>query len=79
MKLKLKKYQYKYSIIEDKIENGLPTYYVLKLFYFFGISIYGQLFGIDGCPNTPFQDRESAEQYKQILKENGRLKKLLGK
>ena len=70
MKIKFKKY--KCSIIEDKIENGLPTYYVLKLFYFCGISIYGQLYGIDGCLNTPFQDRESAEEYKQILKENGR-------
>ncbi len=69
MKIKCKKY--KYSIIEDKIEDGLPTYYVLKLFYFCGVSLYGQIYGIDGCPNTPFQDRESAEEYKQILKENG--------
>ena len=57
----------KYTIIIDKYENGLPTYFVLKSVYFFSINMIAQLYGIDGDPNTPFQDLDSAETFKNIL------------
>ena len=31
-------------------------------------SMVGELFGIDGCPSTPFQDLESAEEHLKLLK-----------
>lgn len=57
----------KYSIIEDGVEDGLPAYFVLRNVYFFGINLIGELFGVDGCPHTPFQDLENAQDYKKLL------------
>mgnify|MGYP006920757671 FL=1 len=60
-----------FEVITDKFEEGLPTYYVLKKVYYFGFYFYGQLLGQNG-KDIAFQDAESAEDYKQILEENGR-------
>jgi hypothetical protein len=48
----------------------LPTFFVLKNTYYFGVNMFGQLHGIDGCPNTPFQDLESAEDFKNLIENN---------
>lgn len=57
-----------YTIIEDKFEDGLPTFFVLKSVFYFGFNTIGQLYGIDGCSSTAFQDIESAEIYLKLLK-----------
>lgn len=57
----------KYSIVTDEIENGLPTFFVLKSIYFFGVNLIGQLFGIDGSSEIPFQTFEQAVEFKKIL------------
>ena len=67
----MKQKEIKYSIITDKYEEGMPTYFVLKSTYWFGFNMFGELFGIDGCPSTPFQDLESATEFKKLL-ENGK-------
>lgn len=59
----------KYTIIEDKWEEGLPTYFILKSIYYFGFNLCGQLYGVDGSSEIPFQDLESAKEYLK-LKEN---------
>jgi len=58
----------KYTIIEDKYEDGLPTYFVLKSTYIFNINICVQIYGIDGSSEIPFQDLDSAETVKILLK-----------
>ena len=68
---KMKYKEIKYSIITDKFEEGIPTYFILKSTYWFGFNMFGELFGIDGCANTPFQDLESAMEFKKLL-ENGK-------
>ena len=60
----------KFSIIEDRFEEGEPTYLILKSTYLLGINLFGEIFGVNGCPDTPFQDLEEAEKYKEKL-ENG--------
>ena len=55
-----------WDIIVDRWENSLPTYFVLKSVYYFGVCTVGQLYGVDGCPNTPFQTLEAAEEYLKI-------------
>lgn len=67
----MKQKEIKYSIITDKYEEGIPTYFILKSTYWFGFNMFGQLFGLDSCANTPFQDLESAEIFKKLL-ENGK-------
>ena len=56
----------KYSVIQDKWEDGLPTYYILKMIYFFGIHFYSQLIGQNG-KDISFQDLESAEDYLKLI------------
>ena len=58
----------KYTIIEDKYEDGLPTFFVLKSVFYFGFNTIGQLFGENGCPDTAFQTLEQAEEFLKILK-----------
>ena len=58
----------KYSIITDKYEEGLPTYFILKSTYWFGFNMFGQLFGCDNSSDIPFQDLESAEEHLKLLK-----------
>jgi len=57
----------KYTIIEDKYEDGLPTFYVLKSVFYFGFNTVGSLFGVDGSADIPFQDLESATEYLKLL------------
>lgn len=57
----------KYSIIEDRFEDGLPTYYVLQSTYYFGINLVGRLYGVGGSPNVPFLDIDSAEDFKKLI------------
>ena len=64
----MKTKEIKYSMITDKFEEGIPTYFILKSTYWFGFNMFGELFGIDGCPSTPFQDLESAEEHLKLLK-----------
>lgn len=61
----------KYSITQDKFEDGLPTFYVLKKIYYFGFYFCGQLYGIDGT-QIAFQDFESAKNYKETLENYGK-------
>ncbi len=58
----------KFEIITDKWEQGLPTYFILKSIYYFRFNLVGELYGVNSCPNTPFQDLESAEEYLKLLK-----------
>jgi len=55
-----------YSIISDEIEDGLPTFFVLKSTYYLGVNMVGRLYGQDGG-DVPFQELESAEQFKIML------------
>jgi len=57
-----------YTIIEDKYEEGLPTFFVLKSVFYFGFNTIGQLFGENGCSDTPFQTLENAQEYLKLLK-----------
>lgn len=55
-----------YEIIEDKWEDGLPTFYILKSVFIFGFHFYGQLIGQNG-KDVAFQDYESAEEYLKLI------------
>lgn len=59
----------KYTIIEDKYEDGLPTYFVLKSTYIFNMNLFGELYGIDSSSKIPFQDLDSAETFKKLLED----------
>ena len=58
----------KYTIIEDKYEDGLPTYFILKSVFYFGFNTIGQLYGEDNSSDIPFQTLEQAETYLKLLK-----------
>lgn len=58
----------KYTIIEDKYEDGLPTFFVLKSVFYFGFNTIGQLYGEDNSSDIPFQTLEQAETYLKLLK-----------
>lgn len=58
----------KYTIIEDKYEDGLPTFFVLKSVFYFGFNTIGQLYGEDNSSDIPFQTLEQAEEFLKILK-----------
>ncbi len=64
----------KYSIIEDRFEEGLPTYFVLRSTYVLGFNLIGEIFGVDGNPDIPFQELSEAEEYKQKLENERRFK-----
>ena len=57
----------KYTIIEDKYEDGLPTYFVLKSTHIFNINIFGQIYGEHNSSNIPFQTLEQAEEFLKLL------------
>lgn len=57
----------KYSIVKDKHIDGLPTYFILKSVYFFGINMFGMYYGIDGSSDIPFQELDSAINFKNFL------------
>ena len=57
----------KYTIIIDKYENGLPTYFVLKSVYFFSINMIAQIYGEHNSSNIPFQTLEQAEEFLKLL------------
>ena len=57
-----------YTIIEDKFEDGLPTFFVLKSVFYFGFNTIGQLYGEDNSSDIPFQTLEQAETYLKLLK-----------
>ena len=57
----------KYTIIEDKYEDGLPTYFVLKSTYIFNINIFAQIYGEHNSSNIPFQTLEQAEEFLKLL------------
>ena len=58
----------KYTIIEDKYEDGLPTFFVLKSVFYFGFNTIGQLYGENNSSDIPFQTLEQAEEFLKILK-----------
>ena len=58
----------KYTIIEDKYEDGLPTFFFLKSVFYFGFNTIGQLYGEDNSSDIPFQTLEQAETYLKLLK-----------
>lgn len=58
----------KYTIIEDKYEDGLPTFFVLKSVFYFGFNTIGQLYGENNSSDIPFQTLEQAETYLKLLK-----------
>ena len=58
----------KYTIIDDKYEDGLPTFFVLKSVFYFGFNTIGQLYGEDNSSDIPFQTLEQAEEFLKILK-----------
>ena len=57
-----------YTIIEDKYEDGLPTFFVLKSVFYFGFNTIGQLYGEDNSSGIPSQTLEQAETYLKLLK-----------
>ena len=57
-----------YTIIEDKFEDGLPTFFVLKSVFYFGFNTIGQLYGEDNSSDIPFQTLEQAEEFLKLLK-----------
>ena len=59
----------KYSIIQDKWEDDLPTYYILKSTYIFGFNFCGEIYGVDGLEDKPFLNLESAKDYLKLKQE----------
>lgn len=57
-----------YSIVTDKYEDGLPTYFILKSIYYFGFNMFGQFFGVDGSSDIPFQTLDEANEYLKLIK-----------
>ena len=64
----MKTKEIKYSIITDKFEEGIPTYFILKSTYWFGFNMFGELFGEHSSSNIPFQTLEQAEEHLKLLK-----------
>lgn len=63
----------KYSIIVDKYEGGLPTYFILKSIYHFGFNKFGRFYGLDGSSDIPFQTLEQAQEYLKLLENENKI------
>ena len=63
----MKQKEIKYSIITDKYEEGMPTYFILKSTYWFGFNMFGQLFGESSSSDIPFQTLENAQEHLKLL------------
>lgn len=63
----MKTKEIKYSIITDKFEEGIPTYFILKSTYWFGFNMFGQLFGEYSSSDIPFQTLENAQEHLKLL------------
>lgn len=57
----------KYSIITDKFEEGIPTYFILKSTYWFGFNMFGQFYGEHNSSDIPFQTLENAQEHLKLL------------
>lgn len=61
-----------FEIIEDRYEEGQPTYLILKSTYRFGFHWIGEIYGVDGTLE-PFEDFKIAED--ELRKLEGKIKK----